>query len=113
MKSKKITVLFKQPLNEARLVTIDDNLDSYEELIGGVISTIGLEFPNQCPFSEFRVVFDDVGLSKGLMPNINYYNGSIVGNVIITKMDKYIPGEFASLDERDIEYLQLNYGAWF
>ena len=105
--SKDITVLYKKPFEEAKVITIKDDYKELQRLVDGWIEIV--DFPD---LEGVQIVCNEEGKLEGLDPNVYIYGGLdlIVGSAVIIGTDGY--GESISLTPEQIkdaqEYIEDN-----
>ena len=88
----KLNVVIKDPGKEPFIKRIEDDLTTYQEILGGMMEMV--------PFEKGQVLLcNDEGKLKGLEPNLILPSGDIiVGTVIIVGTDEE---EFRSLTDEE------------
>ncbi len=94
----KLNVVIKDPGKEPFIKRIEDDLTTYQEILGGMMEMV--------PFEKGQVLLcNDEGKLKGLEPNLILPSGEIiVGTAIIVGTDGE---EFRSLTDEEAEEAML------
>ena len=94
----KLNVVIKEPGKEPFIKEIEDDLTTYQEILGGMMEMV--------PFEKGQVLLcNDEGKLKGLEPNLILPSGEIiVGTAIIVGTDGE---EFRSLTDEEAEEAML------
>ena len=94
----KLNVVIKEPGKEPFIKRIEDDLTTYQEILGGMMEMV--------PFEKGQVLLcNDEGKLKGLEPNLILPSGEIiVGTAIIVGTDGE---EFRSLTDEEAEEAML------
>ena len=90
--------------NEARIVTVEDTLQSYYHILNCDLIDIQTRFIG---YETYTVVCDDEGLlkCKPIISAINYLDKPMfVGNLFVVKTDE--DNNLTSLNDKDIEHLR-------
>lgn len=107
MKDKRITVVYKQPELEPKLVVMENSLRQMQDLIGGYIE-IG-EYICKTRNEALVIVCDEEGKLKKKEPNILSDHGAwidvIVGPVFAAKISGE---EFADMTETEAQVLMTH-----
>ena len=98
-----IKVLLVKPNDVPRVMEIEDELETYQNLVEGYIECI-------YPFGDDNVciVCNDEGKLKGLAPNRFIKGDLIVGNFVIVA---YQNGDFISLTDKQITTYKKLFGS--
>ena len=103
-------VIKKETGKNAEVVEIENELQSFQEIINGFLEPVYFTVKNK----RYVLICDDFGKGNYTVPNIHieFVDGTkdwIAGTLLISKVDD---DEFASVDQEDLEFLlqQLNSG---
>lgn len=88
-------ILFKEPLKDAVVREIEDDLTVMQELVGGYIETVKI-FNN----IDMVVVLNEMGKIDQLKPNIYCGQDVLVGNIFFIGIDA---PEMRGLTDRELE----------
>lgn len=91
----KIRVVVARPNEWAEIIEIEDELETYQALVGGYIECVKLW---NLPESKYALICNEEGKMMGLPVNFINNNDIIVGPVVITALKN---DEFAPLDEHE------------
>lgn len=105
MKERNIKVIIAEPMRQARICTIENNLEEFQDIVDGLIDT--LIFTEE---DDVIIILNDEGKINCLPFNRALANENgiwdIVAGTMIIAGDDYINGEFVSLtDEQAEKYL--------
>lgn len=75
-------ILYKEPLKDAVVLEIEDDLKVMQELVGGYIETVKI-----IPSMDIVVVVNDMGKINNLKPNIFCGQDILVGNIFFVGVD--------------------------
>ena len=92
--TEKIKCVIQKPGQISEVSCIDNTLEEFQSIVGGYIETLTLQ-------GGLILVMNEEGKLKGLEPNIRFYDGYIVGTVLITVADNN--GNFRSLTVQEIQ----------
>ena len=85
--SEKIRVMFVEPLEKPKLITIDHTLETLQKLVGGYIQAL-YPWENEEEVAEVAVICNDEGKMNGSLPNRRIesedWEDIIFGNFLIT-----------------------------
>lgn len=98
IKGRKVKAIVKRINQPAEVISITDELKSYQEIVGGYIECIN--FPND---KRLTITLNDEGKLNELAPSLLMpeYKDVIAGNLIVTANGK--SGRAADLTEQQIE----------
>lgn len=101
MSNKVVTVVKKANEREAKIVTVEDTLSTWQGIVGGYIETIGLT-------DDILIILNEEGKLMDLKPNfvLPCYDGgyeTIVGDVAFIGYND--EGDFVSLNDDQLEFL--------
>lgn len=94
---KKNRVLLVEPGNEAKVIEIDNILDSYQSIVGGYIECV-----SSWMGTNTVIICNEEGNIKGLPFNRYIDNNAIMGTFIIAGITK---DDFKSLTKKQISFL--------
>jgi hypothetical protein len=92
----KIKVGIKRVNEELKLVEIEDNLQSYQKIVGGYIEVVYMD-------AGYIMICNEEGKFENLPVNFVLEHDYIVGDVFFAKQDRE---DFGTLTEFDIGYLK-------
>lgn len=75
-KKKRITVLVKEPGKTVEICEIENELQTFQELVGGYIETV-------TPFEDLTFICDEEGRLKGKPYNCKLFGINFVGTVVL------------------------------
>lgn len=84
MSNKEIRVVVKYPKKEAEILTIEDNLENLQGIVGGYIEWVGGVF--QYPIGLYC---NEEGKLEGLEPNIPLPGDTLVGPLVVVSTDEW------------------------
>lgn len=102
MKEKQITVLIVEPNRPARIETINNNLQTFQRLVGGYIEHIRQD--------GYDIIINEEGKLINLEPNFAIYGGQdfIAGVAIFVGID-YMRGDCKSLTDEQIKGISQSF----
>ena len=96
MGKKKINIVYKEVGKKPTKLEIEDDLKSFQNLVGGYIQAVNIE-------NDVCIICDEEGVLKIKQPNIQHkIYGTIVGNIFVVGSN-IKTGKFVSLTEAQIE----------
>lgn len=104
MKQAEVKVIIAEPMREAYIYTIKNELEELQKLVGGYIQTVPFTDDNVC------IICNEEGKMNGMALNRALYHEGEIWDIIAGTMiivgDDYMKGEFISLtDEQAEKYL--------
>ncbi len=101
---KKINVITLKCSSIPKVELIENNLKSFQTLVGGYIETVNIG-------NNIHIILNEEGKLIGLEPNLIYFNDIIMGDVVFVAVDNENE-DFTSLStiqiNKVIEYIQEN-----
>ena len=95
MDKKRITILIKEPWSSWHAAEVEDDLETYQKIVGGYIEGIGKTI------TDVFLFCNEEGKLLQLEPNFIYHGDLIVGTVFAVRSDS--EGNFVSVTQEDIE----------
>jgi Domain of unknown function (DUF3846) len=102
MKEKQIRVIIVEPNRPARLDIINNNLQTFQRLVGGYVEHIRLD--------GYDIIINEEGKYMNLVPNFAIYGGQdyVAGVAIFAAVD-YRRGDMISLSDEQIEQISQSF----
>lgn len=98
METNQIKIVIKKPHNESETICVNNNLKTFQKLVGGYIECIS--FPND---RRIQFVANEEAKIFGLLPNLclPHYRDILCGNIAVVGTDE--DDEFIGLTDRQIK----------